>query len=89
MAGAAVCEPRRLLADLHRLLGLLPGLIGDWRMSAADAGLIQSGWHVGYLVSLFGAGLLTDRVGARRTFLLMSGAAPLLRERRPRAVVSS
>ena len=36
-------------------------------MSAADAGLIQSGWHVGYLVSLFGAGLLTDRVGARRT----------------------
>lgn len=51
---------------------LLPLLIGAWQMSAADAGLIQSGWHVGYLLSLFAAGLLTDRIGARKTFLLMS-----------------
>ena len=54
---------------------LLPVLMGAWQMSAADAGLVQSGWHAGYLISLFGAGLLTDRIGARRTFLLMSGAA--------------
>ncbi|MGZ8994337.1 MAG: MFS transporter [Burkholderiaceae bacterium] len=54
---------------------LLPILMGAWQMSAADAGLVQSGWHVGYLISLFGAGLLTDRIGARRTFLLMSGGA--------------
>ncbi len=54
---------------------LLPVLMGAWQMSAADAGLVQSGWHVGYLISLFGAGLLTDRIGARRTFLLMSSGA--------------
>jgi len=53
----------------------LPVLLGAWQMSAAQAGLIQSGWHVGYLVSLFVAGMLTDRIGARRTFLLMSVAA--------------
>lgn len=54
---------------------LLPVLLSAWQMSAAQAGLIQSGWHVGYLVSLFGAGLLTDRIGARKTFLWMSVAA--------------
>ena len=54
---------------------LLALLIVDWRMTAAEAGLIQSGWHVGYLVSLFGAGMLTDRIGARRTFLWMNCAA--------------
>ena len=51
---------------------LLPVLMGAWQMSAADAGLVQSGWHVGYLISLFAAGLLTDRIGARKTFLVMS-----------------
>ena len=54
---------------------LLPVLMGAWQMSAAQAGLVQSGWHVGYLISLFGAGLLTDRIGARKTFLLMSAGA--------------
>ena len=54
---------------------LLPLLIGAWQMSAADAGLVQSGWHIGYLVSLFAAGLLTDRIGARKTFILMSVGA--------------
>lgn len=56
---------------------LLPLLIGAWRMTAAEAGLVQSGWHVGYLVSLFAAGLLTDRIGARKTFLVMSIGACL------------
>lgn len=54
---------------------LLPVLMGAWQMTAAQAGLVQSGWHVGYLVSLFAAGLLTDRIGARKTFLVMSGGA--------------
>lgn len=54
---------------------LLPVLMGAWQMSAADAGLVQSGWHAGYLISLFAAGLLTDRIGARKTFLSMSVAA--------------
>jgi MFS family permease len=41
-------------------------------MSSSQAGLIQSGWHAGYIVSLFAAGILADRIGARRTFLGMS-----------------
>lgn len=46
-------------------------------MSASQAGLVQSGWHAGYIVSLFAAGIFADRLGARRTFLGMSVAACL------------
>jgi len=42
-------------------LGLLKQ---DWGLSSAQAGLIQSAWHVGYLVSLFAIGFLADRYGA-------------------------
>ena len=49
--------------------GVLPLLRADWNMSAGEAGLIQSAWHLGYLVSLFVAGFLSDRFGAKRTFL--------------------
>src|SRR5258708_19050738 len=41
-------------------------------MSAGQAGLVQSGWHAGYVVSLFAAGVFADRLGARRTYLGMS-----------------
>jgi len=53
-------------------LGLLKQ---DWGLSSAQAGLIQSAWHVGYLVSLFAIGFLADRYGAKRTFLATSIAA--------------
>ena len=53
---------------------ILPLLQDAWGMSSSQAGLVQSGWHLGYIVSLFGAGLLADRFGARRTFLAMSVA---------------
>ena len=46
-------------------------------MSSAQAGLVQSGWHAGYVVSLFAAGLAADRFGARRTFLVMSFAGAI------------
>lgn len=49
--------------------GVLPLLRADWSMSAGEAGLVQSAWHLGYLVSLFVAGFLSDRFGAKRTFL--------------------
>lgn len=49
--------------------GVLPLLRADWNMSAGEAGLIQSAWHVGYLISLFAVGFLSDRFGAKRTFL--------------------
>lgn len=53
-------------------LGLLKQ---DWGLSSAQAGLIQSAFHVGYLVSLFAIGFLADRYGAKRTYLATSVAA--------------
>jgi MFS family permease len=47
----------------------------DWGLSSAQAGLIQSAWHVGYLLSLFAIGFLADHFGAKRTFLATSIAA--------------
>jgi MFS family permease len=49
--------------------GLLPLLSADWRLSAEQAGLIQSAWHLGYLVSLFAVGFLSEQHGAKRVFL--------------------
>jgi MFS family permease len=47
----------------------LPLLVTEWGMSASQAGLIQSAWHLGYLLSLFTVGFLADRYGAKRVFL--------------------
>jgi MFS family permease len=47
----------------------LPLLKTDWNMSASEAGLVQSAWHTGYLISLFAVGFITDRYGAKKTFL--------------------
>ena len=47
----------------------LPLLKSDWNMSASEAGLIQSAWHTGYLISLFAVGFIADRYGAKTTFL--------------------
>jgi MFS family permease len=53
----------------------IPLLRPEWGMSAGQAGLIQSAWHAGYLVSLFTIGFLADRYGAKRVFLVSSIAA--------------
>lgn len=53
----------------------LPLLKQDWSMSAAQAGLIQSAYHVGFLVSLFAVGFMSDHYGATRTYLWTSVAA--------------
>ena len=55
--------------------GALAVLMTDWEMSAGEAGLIHSGWHIGYMLSLFAVGFLSDRIGAKRTFLITSVAA--------------
>ncbi len=47
----------------------LPILKNEWGMSASQAGMVQSAWHVGFLASLFAAGFASDRFGAKRTFL--------------------
>lgn len=53
----------------------LPLLKQEWGLSAGEAGLVQSAYHIGFLVSLFSVGFLTDRFGARRTYLVSSRAA--------------
>lgn len=53
----------------------VPLLMTDWAMSGGQAGLIHAGWHIGYLVSLVTAGLLSQKFGAKVTYLSMSWAA--------------
>ncbi|HSW83410.1 MAG TPA: MFS transporter [Usitatibacter sp.] len=70
---AAICASRLLFSQIFvAYAAILPLLQEAWGMSSAQAGLVQSGWHAGYVVSLFAAGLAADRFGARRTFLVMS-----------------
>jgi len=57
--------------------GVMPLVREDWQMSAATAATIQSAWHLGYLVSLFVVGILADRYGARRTYLVSASVAAL------------
>ena len=52
-------------------------LKADWSMTAGQAGIVQSAFHLGSLVSLFAVGFLTDSYGAKRTFLVASIAASL------------
>lgn len=55
----------------------LPLLKTDWNLSASEAGLVQSAWHAGYLISLFAVGFITDRQGAKKTYLSGSILASL------------
>lgn len=55
----------------------LPLLLDDWNMSAGQAGLVQSAWHFGYMISLFTVGFLADRYGAKRVYLVSSFAAAI------------
>jgi MFS family permease len=50
----------------------LPLLRNDWNMAASQAGLIQSAWHAGYLISLFTVGFIADQYGAKKIFLIGS-----------------
>ena len=54
---------------------VIPLVQPEWGMSSGETGLVQSAWHAGYLISLFGAGLLVDRIGARDTYLAAGFAA--------------
>ena len=50
-------------------------LMADWGLSASQAGLIHSSFYIGYLLSLFGVGVLADRYGAKRVMLISNAAA--------------
>ncbi len=73
---ASLCLARTGFALIFVAYSASLGLLKrDWGLSSAQAGLIQSAWHAGYLVSLFAVGFLADRYGAKRTFLAASVAA--------------
>jgi len=55
----------------------LPLLVTDWEMSATQAGMVQSAWHLGFLLSLFVVGFAGDRFGAKRTFLCSAVGASI------------
>ena len=52
--------------------GVMPRVMAEWGLAASSAGLVQSAWHLGYLISLFSVGFIADRVGPRRVFLVCS-----------------
>lgn len=67
---ALLCASRLLQAMIVTAYsGVLPFMMADWGMTAAQAGSIQSAWHVGYMTSLFAVGLLADRYGPHRIFV--------------------
>ena len=73
---AALCLARVGFALIFVAYSASLGLLKqDWGLTSAQAGLIQSAFHVGYLLSLFAVGFLADRFGAKRTFLASSAAA--------------
>ena len=41
----------------------------SWGLSYSDAGLIQSAFPLGYMVSMFFTGFMSDHYGAKRTFI--------------------
>lgn len=73
---ALVCGSRVLGATWFvAYSAVLPLTQAAWGLSARDAGLIQSAFHLGYLSSLFIVGFLADHYGAKRTYLLTGIAA--------------
>jgi len=56
---------------------VIPFVTAEWSMTSAQAGSVQSAWYVGYLISLFAAGFLADRFGAKKTLVRMSIASAL------------
>ena len=75
---ALVCGSRVLGASWFvAYSAVLPLTQAEWGLSSSQAGLIQSGFHLGYLLSLLGVGLLADHYGAKRTYVLTGIAVAL------------
>ncbi|UVH55892.1 MFS transporter [Variovorax paradoxus] len=75
---ALLCTSRLLQAMIVTAYsGVLPFMMADWHMTAAQAGSIQSAWHVGYMSSLFAVGLLADRYGPHRIFFAGSAISAM------------
>ena len=75
---AGFCVARGLFSMVQTTYSASLALLAkDWGMTAQQSGLISSAHSLGFLVSLFAVGILADRFGARRIYLLSSGIAVL------------
>lgn len=73
---AALCASRSLGASWFvAYSAVLPLTQAAWGLSSREAGMIQAGFHLGYLVSLFLVGFVSDHYGAKRAYLLTGIAA--------------
>lgn len=73
---ALLCASRMLAASWFvAYSAVLPLTQQAWALSGREAGLIQSAFHLGYLVSLFVVGFIADHYGARRAYLVTGVAA--------------
>lgn len=50
--------------------GSLPFVLSEWKMTAAQAGSVQSAYNIAYALSLLVASWLADRIGAKIVFLV-------------------
>jgi hypothetical protein len=65
------CAARAAFATMFTAWSAVLPLLRDRLADGAwQAGMVQSGYHVGFLVSLFSVGFLSDRYGARRIYLV-------------------
>lgn len=75
---AALCTSRVLAASWFvAYSSVLPLTQAQWGLSGKEAGLIQSGFHLGYLTSLFIVGFIADHFGAKRAYIATGVAACL------------
>src|SRR5207237_8823847 len=73
---AALCTSRVLAATWFvAYSAVLPLTQAEWGLSAKEAGLIQSAFHLGYLTSLFIVGFIADHFGAKRAYITTGVAA--------------
>jgi MFS family permease len=73
---AALCTSRVLAATWFvAYSAVLPLTQAEWGLSAKEAGLIQSAFHLGYLTSLFIVGFIADHFGAKRAYISTGIAA--------------
>lgn len=73
---AALCVSRGWAATWSvAYAAVLPLTQAAWGLSNHEAGIIQSAWQVGFLISMFVVGFVSDQYGAKRTFLATGVAA--------------
>jgi MFS family permease len=73
---AALCVSRGLAATWSvAYAAVLPLTQTAWGLSNHEAGTVQSAWQLGFLISMFVVGFISDQYGAKRTFLATGIAA--------------